>query len=635
MRERTCWKARSVLLVGLLLAASFAMAGPGAVADETLPPALPTVSRPDVEQSVIQGLDWLARGQSLDGSWGLSPGVTGLVVLAFAGAGFDYTNQTVQRALEYMRFYYNANEGILADAFLNYECAISIMAMSAAGDPQDADKIVKITEFMQDLQFIDNSPYNMTEEWYYGGWPNYAGIADISNSQFALLGLECAELYNPGIQVDPVVWEAATTFAHMCQNWPDLNTNEWAHNTSLPSHGDGGFVYNAYRSRTSLGEKMFQSYGSITAAGLFNYLVSGNDPTQPEVVAARDWLDSKYTVTDNPNMERKGTLYNLWTQSRVLAMHPQDWIVDSSGKLHDWRAETADHFIGIQLANGGWPGNVNTDWREGEPELASMYALLSMQSAYLMVPDPELTIEVEGGDTVQFVSPMGVAMSSDATKGLTVTGRTLTCTDPEVIRKVWVSVQGAEGTQATVTATGTWGDGRTARTARTANVGKAGASFHVATGGFSGPFGIHITALDDSPGLEVTSGRKVNIVEGGTKVVSIGLRETTSAAPVKSATLIAHVPAGIVADVTTQDVDVAPGSEGELELTISVPEGMSVGDDWILVVTSSTGPPIALQVGVEEPDEDESPTTMYWIIIVVLIVLVVVFFLLPKMGRKE
>ncbi len=634
MRERSRRRFTSVLLVVLLMATSAAVMAPSAMADETVRPTVPVVSRTDIEQSVVQGLDWLAAGQSPDGSWGLSVGVTGLVVLAFTGAGYDYTNQTVQRALAYMRPYYNPIEGTLADAFLNYESAISIMAMSAAGDPQDKSTIEGVTAFLQNLQFIDDTPYKMTKDWYYGGWPNYAGIADISNSQFALLGLQCAELYNPAIQLDPLVWEAATTFNHMCQNWPDLNTMPWAHNTSLPSQGDGGFVYNANRSRTPKGDDAFESYGSITAAGLFNYLVSGNDPTQPEVVAARKWLDARYTLSDNPNMERMGILYYLWTQTRVLAMSTQDWVVDGSGKLHDWRAEIAEHFMGIQGAEGGWPGSVNTDWREGEPELASMYALLALQAAYLMVPNPELTIALTGADSVAFIDPMGNELVSDATRGLEVTATTLSCTDPEVFRKIWISASGDTGTDLTVTATGTWGEGRSSSISKTVQVKGIGATFHVATGGFSGPFGIHITDFEDAPWLQ-TDGPVIELVAGETKVVEIGLEETTGKAPIQMAMLVAYLPEGSVADVDFQGVEVSPDGKAVMGITISVPEDVDKNATWSLVITSATSPPVTLPVRFVDPEPEEGPTTLYWALILVLVLVTAVFFILPKLGRTE
>jgi squalene-hopene/tetraprenyl-beta-curcumene cyclase len=634
MKDGSIKRSLTVSLVSLLLAASMMATLPNAVADETLPPATPTGIRTDVQEAVIEGLDWLVSRQAVDGSWGGIAGVTGLVLLAFTGAGYDYTNQTVQRGLAFMRNFHNPIDGWLADAFPNYESAIAIMAMSSAGDPKDAGMIAKITEFVQSYQFTDSTWYNMTRDWYFGGWPNQAGIPDISNTQFALLGLQCAELYNPSISVDPAVWSHAVQFTHICQNWPSLNTLGWAHNASLPSFDDGGFVYNGYRSRTIKGEEMFESYGSITAAGLFNYLVSGEVPTQAELIVARKWLDERYTFDQNPNMGGNGLYYYLWTQSRVLAMSSQDWVVDGSGKLHDWRAEVASYFMGIQQKNGGWLGNPQSGWREEEPELAAMYALLAMQSAYLMVPEPELTIEVTGSDGVSFIDPMGNKLVSDATRGLEVTTSTLSCTNPEVFRKIWVSASGDPGKDLTVTATGTWGEGRSSTTSKTVPGKVAGTTFHVATGGFSGPFGIHITAFEDAPWME-TVVPAIELVPGETKVVEIGLEETTGKGPIQMALLVAHLPEGTVADVDFQGIEVTAGGKAVMGVTISVPEDVGTDGTWSLVITSATSPPVTLPVSLVDPDPEEGPTTLYWAAILVLVLVTAVFFILPKLGRRE
>jgi hypothetical protein len=135
------------------------MAGilPSAMADETVVHDTPVVTREQVQDSIIRGLDWFASRQRFDGSWAGSTGVTGLVVLCFTGAGYDHTNGTVQSALGFMRNFYNPVEGSLADTFQNYETAIAIMAMSSAGDPQDADRLEGMVDFMERLQFSEET----------------------------------------------------------------------------------------------------------------------------------------------------------------------------------------------------------------------------------------------------------------------------------------------------------------------------------------------------------------------------------------------------------------------------------------------------------------------------------------------
>lgn len=621
----------SLLIITLLFSSPIVAFLPTASADETVPPSSPILSRLEAQDAVLKGLDWFASKQTLDGGWGGDLGVTAFIALCFATAGFDHTNRTAQNALEYIRRFYNPDDGTNAVDFLNYDSSLALMAMSGLGDPEDAQRIEGISGFLDNLQFPSEGWYNLTDDWYVGGWPNHAGIPDISNSQFALLAQQCAELYAGDELVDDQVWAMASDFVTECQNWPDVNDLPWAHNQSLPSHGDGGFVYNGYRSRTPLGEQMFESYGSITAGGLYSYLVSRNDPRQPEVQAARRWLEREYNYVVNPRMIGKGLYYYLWSQARAFAMSSQDWVVDGSGKLHDWRPETARHFMDLQRPNGGWPGNPEIGWREEEPELASVYALLSIMAGYMVIPNPELTLSVSGASKVRFIDSQGRAMRTDGDLGLEVTDSTLKCTDPEVFRKVWVIAEG--GTEATLTATGTWGEGRTSQLTRTASMASGRATFHVASGSFAGPFGIHVMAFGDAPQLTVSKNR-LELKRGETEVLEFDLKETSGKGPVVDAKLITLVGAGVVADVDKQGVDVAAGGQASLGLTISVDEDPGGTSSWAMVITSATAPP--QRIDVELASEDEGGLTyayLYTVIIVILVLLALLFFLLPGMGR--
>jgi squalene-hopene/tetraprenyl-beta-curcumene cyclase len=619
----------AVAVLTMMLAASLTSVVGG---DETAPPGAPLVTRQQVMDSVISGLQWYAENQNVDGAWSGSVGVTAFVVICFTGAGYDYTNTTVQKALAFLRNFYNPVEGSLADSFLNYETVLSLIAMSGAGDPQDADKLERMVGFLERLQFSDDSIYNKTEPWYHGGWPNYAGIPDVSNSQFALLGLHAAQLMDPAITIPQRVWENVTLFETHCQNWPDVNVMPWAHNITLPSHGDGGFVYNPYRSRTELGEQMFESYGSITAAGYYSYLVAGNDDRQPEVAAARAWMDHEYTIELNPRMAGKGLYYYLWTQTRALAMSGQDWVVDGAGKLHDWRAEVATVFMDIQLPNGQWPGNPQIGWREEEPEIAGIYAILSMQAAYMTAPNAELRITAEEAGEVSFVDLEGNVLASDPSRGLTVTESSLTCTDPETFRKLWVQVSGSFDGMGALTIEGHWGDGRVS--SRSVSLDAGDSNLFVATGGFAGPFGIHVTNFGgDSPVFQVDK-PKVQLVRGETQVIDFELTETTGRGSIARAMLVTYSGDGIVADVDTQGIDVLAGDVDVLRLTVSVAEDYPASDEVFLVISSSTAPPVVIPVDVVDSEDTGMAIGLwYWLVVILLVVLVFFFILLPRVSR--
>jgi hypothetical protein len=621
-------------IVTTLLLASMAVSTGPAGADETVPPEEPAIDKAAVRDAVLKGLDWLSERQAVDGNWGVSVGVTGLVVICYAGAGYDHTNKSVQRGLSYMRNFYSLQDGYLADAFLNYETAISLMALSAANDPDDVDKLQPLSDFMVNFQFGGHSGLNESQWWYVGGWPNHAGIPDLSNSQFTLLALQSSRLMNPSIDVPDRVFKNNTAFTKLTQNWPDVNTFPWAQNESLPSHGDGGFVYNSLRSRTELGEQMFESYGSITAAGLYAYLVGGHDPTNPEVAVARQWLDINYDLQENPRLAGKGFYYYLWTQARVLAMSPQDWVVDGAGKLRNWRTDLAERFLGLQQPDGGWPGNPQSGWREEEPELASMYALFALETSYLLVPNPRLELEVSGADSVRFLTLDGEELMTDASRGIEVTGNGFSATDPELFRKLWIDLDGAEGGTATVSAIGSWGEDRQVSATENVELGKAGARVFVATGGFAGPFGIHMLPFDRGPELSVDHKGTLSLERGKTAVIDFDLSETTGENALTGINLVSDLVGGAIADVDDQGISVAKGGSTTLTLTISVPADAPTGNAGNLIFTSSTGTPVVIPVKyIESEDEGGPPSQIYWIAIGALFVIVVVFIALPRLGR--
>lgn len=629
------WKRTTMAVVALLmLMAPSGGLMPAALADETVPPDIPAVTPQQVQDAVIKALDWYASIQSVDGGWRSSVGITSFVLMCFAGAGYDHTNRTVERGIEFISHFYDEEEGYISESFLNYDTALAIMALSSLQPPGKADMLTHAVGFQELLQFSDDRYYNQTEDWYLGGWPNHAGIPDMSNSQFAILGMYMADLYTDPDPVDPQVYGLLGDFIDYCQNWEGVNTLPWASNASLPSHNDGGFVYNGFRSRTELGEQMFESYGSITAAGVFSQIVAGEDDRQPEVAAARGWLDREYSLEVNPRVDTKGLYYYLWTQARALAMSPQDHLVDGSGNMRDWRAESADYFMDLQYATGGFPGNPFIGWREEEPEIAGVYALLTMMAGYLLVPDPALQVTVTGAEDVSFITLDGEVLRTDPTRGVQVSGGTLTCTDPELFRKLWVDMDGAQGTRATVTATGTWGEGRESEWTEQVELGPGGGSAFIATGGFAGPFGIHITGFDGGPAFKVVSGERVKLTRGETKVVKIGLEELSGRSPLVDVVVVTRAGEGLVADVDEQGITVPAGAEGTVGLTISLSEDARASKDWRVVVTSATAPPVVIDLVV---GEDEGSTTIsgaYWYVLLVLLVIIALFFLLPMIGRR-
>jgi squalene-hopene/tetraprenyl-beta-curcumene cyclase len=56
---------------------------------------------------------------------------------------------------------------------------------------------------------------------------------------------------------------------------------------------------------------------------------------------------------------------------------------DAVGKKHDWRNELTNHLLSLQKENGSWV-NAEKRWYEGDPNMATAYALLTL--AYTAPP---------------------------------------------------------------------------------------------------------------------------------------------------------------------------------------------------------------------------------------------------------
>ena len=606
---------------------------PVVVADKATAPT-PLVDREDVRDAVLKGLAWLATRQGANGGWEDSLGVTALILTTYTGAGYDYTNQTVQRGLRYIRTFIT-EEGFIAQSFPNYENAASMIAILGAGDPQDATLVDNITRAQLAIQYAPGSAPNASTWWYPGGWPNYAGIPDVSNGNFAVWALMASRLLNPDVTIPQGTWDGTIRSVKLAQNWPAVNNMTWARNASLPSYGDGGFVYNSARSRTAAGEMKFESYGSITGGGLIMYLGSGHGYLNPETVAARDWLEREYNLAENPRMDGKGLYYYLWAMARALAMSPQDRLVDSAGNLRDWRSEIANAFSSIQRTDGGWTGNPFTGWREEEPEIAAIYALSTMEVAYLMAPNARYELEVSGASSAAFLDDEGAVLATDPAKGLTVTSTKLTATDPETFRKVWVDITGAAGATATVSAKGTWGQGRVAATSAQVGLGDGGAWVFSATGGFAGPFGIILQPFAGGPALKTSAGETLSLRRGEVNIINITLTETTGNANATGVDLVFSLASNATVSVSDQRVTVPKGGTMKMGLTVFVPADAPEGDAGFLVVSSDVSPPVRVAVKYVDEEDEEGAPPLYWVLILVLFIVVMALIALPAVGRRR
>ena len=66
--------------------------------------------------------------------------------------------------------------------------------------------------------------------------------------------------------------------------------------------------------------------------------------------------------------------------ARALRVAQQHHVRDIDGGIHNWREELIDAIARRQSGDGSWR-NESDRWLEGEPVMATVYALLALEEA--------------------------------------------------------------------------------------------------------------------------------------------------------------------------------------------------------------------------------------------------------------
>ncbi|MBS0266608.1 MAG: hypothetical protein JSS02_32050, partial [Planctomycetes bacterium] len=93
--------------------------------------------------------------------------------------------------------------------------------------------------------------------------------------------------------------------------------------------------------------------------------------------SATQWIRTQYTLDEHPGMAQGGLYYYYHTFAKCLDALNSPRFVDAKGVEHDWRSELAEHLLKRQKDNGSWV-NSEKRWMEGDPNLVTAYALLTL-----------------------------------------------------------------------------------------------------------------------------------------------------------------------------------------------------------------------------------------------------------------
>lgn len=387
----------------LLLAFSALMPAPppGARAQ-----ALDVDHRPVAHVAIQRGVDFLRQAQHPDGSWTAGPGpaVTGLVVaLLLDEPDIGPDDPAVARGVDYLLSRVQADgsirdgaQGILA----NYNTAICLSALSRLPDHPEAVRAVAAAQaFLIDLQWKPGmtppggTPINTDHPFYGGAGYGRHGRPDMSNTQIMLQGL-----HDSGLDPEDPAFARALTFIARCQG---IDDNQYFPRGTLVN--DGGVIYAtsingehpeipvSYANPQAVDEARagrpvsgLRGYGSMTYAAFKSFAYAKLPPDDPRVRGALQWIQTHYTLDQNPGMPeaigQQGLYYYYLTHARALHAWGHPTLTLTEGRTVHWAAALTNRLSSLQNADGSF---VNTDgrWMENDPVLVSAYAVTALQHA--------------------------------------------------------------------------------------------------------------------------------------------------------------------------------------------------------------------------------------------------------------
>ncbi len=329
---------------GKALVRLYRFAMQGELAPPSVDPAAESLREP-VDAAVKRGVDWLLSRQMRDGSWrhmqyGFVPGQTALSVYTLLRAGVPLDHPALVRALAYL-------DPIVPSE--TYSAGLMAMAFEACADPARVPRIQACLARLLDWDQHGQWGYPLSHENDFAHWLTYGSAPDLSNTQYAALGMRAA--HHVGLEVPDKVWIQILETT--------LGLQEDAHDVAAPSEGDktapsrvaiAGFRY----------QKEREVSASMTAAGI-GVLRMCRDALGPRLrgkMAADSfhaiqlgvaWLDNNFNLDDHVGGSKVWQFYSIYGLERVGTLLG----IDDLGH-HRWYLEGAKWLLSKQNGDGSW-----------------------------------------------------------------------------------------------------------------------------------------------------------------------------------------------------------------------------------------------------------------------------------------
>lgn len=386
------WGPRTRAFLLVLLGALVVLPALGITSERAVPEA------EEIASAIERGLAWLETRQEEGGAWavtgcGPNVGATAQGAYVYMLAGHHEGDPIVSRAIEYV-LAHRRDDGSFGSEDPDcgravYETSLAILALGTTGNPEYLPIIEAAALWLVDAQNDEGEVYETGLQcpgpascWAYGGWcydratcvrelegePDGGSFiwSDNSNTQFAIIALAVAERI--GLAIPQETWAKAEDWVTRCR------------------YPDGGYGYQPPEGLADQG-----SYGSMTAAAIWELGAMGIPHNDPRVQDGLAWLEANYRFDENPNFGKQWHYYYLWTAARGLLPIERIGGLDDWPQLREWFGDFAGYLVEHQQEDGSWS---NPEERYGEnpgEEIITQYAVQVLLRAGIpdVVPLPD------------------------------------------------------------------------------------------------------------------------------------------------------------------------------------------------------------------------------------------------------
>ena len=386
----------------------------------------------EIQESITNGLAWLANDQEGDGSWPAHYGdeaTTGLALLKLCDyareqgldpydpdyvyssnvtAGLDYLYGRMYKTVANLSLQdhtggasggmddpdSNGNgKGIYVLGYNSYTTGIGLSALSVCGSPErvvkapnlDVDGMTQgqIAQDMVDWLAWAQSDYNYNYSsdddcgeggWYYYALDNSNTMPDNSNTGYVVLGLAYAE-----------------DFGSTVPQWVKIELNAFMTCIQDPVDGDaddgGSWYRNINDTSIFIGTNILKT-GNL----IFEMAFVGDEPNASRVVDALDYLERHWDAASGRNQPPGWNGDPANYQAMFTTMKGLEFMgIDTFGDPEiDWYQNFSDVIVAQQEADGSW--NSSSELR-GNPTLITTWALLTLEKA--SPPPPVISVFVD------------------------------------------------------------------------------------------------------------------------------------------------------------------------------------------------------------------------------------------------